>query len=846
MYRLFLNITTGGTTTQYDATDELRNWADVSLSYKRDGLSGVVRSFSTDFEFVGNARAALVAAYIADGVRSVASVQFQQRDAIAYTYATLFVCALDFSTFRYDAFVASVNAIDNTIAGKLKAQASQKYQYTVAGLTTQAVTYKHLPMLNNVQWFFNEWYDRIYDKEIAYLESTGTQYIDTEIIPDSATGIKVKIESTDTADTYLLGLRDTTGNTRWCIAHSASRYYCGYGTYNVASAITTSPLAECSLNWMADGKFTASDGVNSGSYTLPALSFVPANNIRLFGSAGVSATYSKWNGRIFSVQISQGSAVIMDMIPVRVGTVGYMYDKVSGKLFGNSGTGDFVLGADVQEPSEELYGSFFTKNGQPMATQIPLAVTGSEIAVRGTSNFADVSRQYYTTSDLENKLQPIFTAGVDCTATLVLTLDTHAVMYGTNNVTLWSLIVGKVETGENGARTLTALDTVDMINTRNISLSNDYTLSAGDSLVIYYIASGSADDRVYFIIDSSSLSVTYMAQDNVPVQISTIQPVTLMQALLDSICGVGNVTGAISISDDRFTHTMLMAAESIRGMSGAQIYTSWSDFCEMMDCQFGAVPVINEDARTLVFQSRTAVFTTTVARAFTADEVRDVEVRTADDLLASKVSIGYEKQDYDSVNGRDEWRWVAEYRTGIEVSENEVQMICPYRGDAYGIEFLTLTRSEQTTDKDADEDIFLADCGTIGGVFTMRIDVPVSGIIAVNAMPNARYSQYFMAIENAFALGRLGTLLTFTSIGGNNDAVVQGRAVTANISLTGYTTLKPMELTFSTGVQTQLNWSGLITLPYGGKTYRGWLKDVRFGLGHDKVVTYTLLVNQIS
>jgi hypothetical protein len=35
-----------------------------------------------------------------------------------------------------------------------------------------------------------------------------------------------------------------------------------------------------------------------------------------------------------------------DYIPVRVDTTGYMYDKISGTLFGNDGTGSFVLGPD--------------------------------------------------------------------------------------------------------------------------------------------------------------------------------------------------------------------------------------------------------------------------------------------------------------------------------------------------------------------------------------------------------------------------------------------------------------------------------------------------------------------
>ena len=38
--------------------------------------------------------------------------------------------------------------------------------------------------------------------------------------------------------------------------------------------------------------------------------------------------------------------VVMDIIPVRVGHVGYLYDRVSGKLFGNSGTGAFIIGPD--------------------------------------------------------------------------------------------------------------------------------------------------------------------------------------------------------------------------------------------------------------------------------------------------------------------------------------------------------------------------------------------------------------------------------------------------------------------------------------------------------------------
>lgn len=50
--------------------------------------------------------------------------------------------------------------------------------------------------------------------------------------------------------------------------------------------------------------------------------------------------------RVHSLKCYEDGVLILDFIPVRVGQVGYMYDKVSGLLFGNNGTGNFTLGND--------------------------------------------------------------------------------------------------------------------------------------------------------------------------------------------------------------------------------------------------------------------------------------------------------------------------------------------------------------------------------------------------------------------------------------------------------------------------------------------------------------------
>lgn len=50
--------------------------------------------------------------------------------------------------------------------------------------------------------------------------------------------------------------------------------------------------------------------------------------------------------QIHAVTIKKGGSIVRDFIPVRVGTVGYMYDTVSKTLFGNAGAGSFTLGED--------------------------------------------------------------------------------------------------------------------------------------------------------------------------------------------------------------------------------------------------------------------------------------------------------------------------------------------------------------------------------------------------------------------------------------------------------------------------------------------------------------------
>ena len=67
--------------------------------------------------------------------------------------------------------------------------------------------------------------------------------------------------------------------------------------------------------------------------------------------------------RIIKCIFTENNNILRDFIPVRKNGIGYMYDKVSGQLFGNAGTGQFIIGPDkssvtiiTQQQQHEMYG----------------------------------------------------------------------------------------------------------------------------------------------------------------------------------------------------------------------------------------------------------------------------------------------------------------------------------------------------------------------------------------------------------------------------------------------------------------------------------------------------------
>lgn len=192
-----------------------------------------------------------------------------------------------------------------------------------------------------------------YDAEIEYLESSGTQEIDTGVYPNANVGVFGTVMRLNndggTNDKIFLGCTENGLYDRG--RGFGVAFITGFYMLNSFVRPITTPdinsLITFSMNYLNDniGSFnseTITLGTKTGDYT--------NKSIRLFNFYQKDNTHSKYSVtkvRFYNVKFSVEENLVRDFIPVRVGATGYMYDRISRQLFGNSGTGSFVLGPDV-------------------------------------------------------------------------------------------------------------------------------------------------------------------------------------------------------------------------------------------------------------------------------------------------------------------------------------------------------------------------------------------------------------------------------------------------------------------------------------------------------------------
>lgn len=191
-----------------------------------------------------------------------------------------------------------------------------------------------------------------YDAEIEYLKSTGTQWI--RLLPRTLSVATLIFEITAKFDSipsqYMGSGYSSLGSSQayYAIQRKNNGLYACFAnkTTNFAMITVDDPIGWHTFRCVVEnGKsyyfiddnlvHTADTSIFSFSYF--SLFGITDANGRITGLIG---------GSISNAYLNVNSEDIFKCKSVRIDTTGYMYDKVSGQLFGNAGTGDFILGAD--------------------------------------------------------------------------------------------------------------------------------------------------------------------------------------------------------------------------------------------------------------------------------------------------------------------------------------------------------------------------------------------------------------------------------------------------------------------------------------------------------------------
>lgn len=212
-------------------------------------------------------------------------------------------------------------------------------------------------------------------KKCVYLQSDGTQWIDTGVIPNNETGLYFNALQLSYGNFMPFGVEES-GNTIYPPRFSSKGLYYRWGTSAVKMMTWDKAddlIFHSSLNLYNSkiAKFDSEDtdvemSITSqiGTYTLPIWLFTYNVN------GSYNSTYGKWVGRIYRAQITQGTDLIHDYVPcLDANGRPCMYDIIGGgtvednTYYNQSGGTEFAYCVEHQLPSDFVKLKYLESDG---------------------------------------------------------------------------------------------------------------------------------------------------------------------------------------------------------------------------------------------------------------------------------------------------------------------------------------------------------------------------------------------------------------------------------------------------------------------------------------------------
>ncbi len=191
--------------------------------------------------------------------------------------------------------------------------------------------------------------------QLEYIQSSGTQYIDTLFKPDQDTRVAVDFETTSssTDSMALFGARNATNVaafTVWLSAGNQIGAQYGANAWD-AYAITATFYGQIFTYDLNKNVFS----VGTQTRTLASAVFSTNSNLTVFAiNTNNSVDNRRVSGKLYSCKIYDNGTLIRDFVPCKnlLNAIG-LYDTVNGQFYANAGSGTFVAGPEVENAPKD-------------------------------------------------------------------------------------------------------------------------------------------------------------------------------------------------------------------------------------------------------------------------------------------------------------------------------------------------------------------------------------------------------------------------------------------------------------------------------------------------------------
>lgn len=797
--------------------DDLRNWDEIRCSYKRANYDGVVRSFTSQFEFVNKARELLTQLYLRDRYNAQARISVHTMND-NWTFDKQFECPLDFSTIEWENFTLKINSVDNDLAALIKANKSTKYEF---GIGTDIVrdtvfNFDRLPMQESLTYEFTQ----------------GTTY-------DNSAEILVRFEK---------DLLPWVGNVG----------------------------SEISINGVVDWK--DDQETDPTSYLFRVIKDI---EVTLEYDVEWRTNYGS-NGTNLAIRIRR-NGILVEMGGTNLsGNGGTICSPMKATLYDR---GTYSNPGALPDPStiDQKEGSYATISGNVWILQY----NGRGYAWVSTGKTAN---EYFVQSRkgrIPLKLQAGDT--VLMTHSLVLTSYTVATIRFIRSQFTFNWMgrgegaVIEVFKPKSIATQLLRKIAGNKVNV-DVSISNFDSRLANTYLLAAESARGISGAKFYSsfneFCDWMSTVFGYIYFIGSP-QPPKYQYIKVCGEIEGSPWAYEDSFYANSVDENNIVYIPQHARFLYHDTKNGKLYSQWPGWQEYNDPSTGhprtdtlfyilelsatnlyyfdeyagsalypniydySEDYIGNEGQTVYFVHRSEILKSD-ANIRVIENCRGLKYSVDTSVIYSTVTVGYDKKEYESINGRDEFNFNNSYSTGCTVSDKTLSLLSKYRADSYGIEFAVQKRGEDTTDSSADQDVFFVLCKTENGGLIPDRSLEIKNSITGHVF-NGAFSPLACIQANAGFIGLQADILKleFASSTGNSDIIIEDVPMSSDIILeTPLATCGTVEFT-TDYVDDIADLDELVEIVDEGIVYRGFLKEVDLKYARTESAKYKLIVKDI-